>query len=686
MKQQIQLYINGQRADLFNDETIQLTSSIQNVRDIGKVFADFSQTFTLPASQANNKIFKHYYNPDVVNGFDARFKVDAIIEINYQQFRSGKMKLEGVDLKNNAPYAYKVTFFGNIVSLKDLLGEDQLDSLNWLSNFNTVHSYDNVKSYLQNGRDFTIDSVSYADAIVAPLISAEQRWYYDTSTNITGSGNLQTTDSGLRGAYYKDFKYAIRLYCILKAIEDKYTIENGYPINIVFSDDFFSTSNSDFYNLYMWLHREKGRFDLGETRNTYLNTMNYEFWEGVIMYTNNFSIFDLFSFSGTLRYGFTLNLVVNSSGANFNVYLERDGSVIESKLANTGSTSYSLAFADLTQNGNYRIRIEYTTGFIIKQSSTIEMTAFFSGGAPITNTFTFTSDQNISTDDDFIITKNIPEMKVIDFLTGLFKMFNLTAYERDGEIVVKPLSDFYASGSTFDITEYVDVSQSSVSPSTLFKQINFKYDGLGTLFALNHKEQFNLDWATEQYALEDKYDGGTYDVSVPFEHMKYERIYNEDTGSSTTIQWGWMVDKLNNDFSGSPYIGKPLIFYPILHSGTSIRLRNDVGFDSVGTYYIPSNSKDLTDTGNINFKAELNEYTNTVFANTLFSTYYSEYISNVFDFQTRITKVTAYLPLKILTQYKLEDTFIVGDRAYKINSITSNLSDGRSEIELINIV
>jgi len=112
MKQEIQLYINGQRADLFNDETIEVTSSIQNVKDIAKVFTDYSQTFTLPASQANNKIFQHYYNSDVINGFDARFKVDAVIEINYQPFRSGKIKLEGVDLKDNVPYAYKVTFLG----------------------------------------------------------------------------------------------------------------------------------------------------------------------------------------------------------------------------------------------------------------------------------------------------------------------------------------------------------------------------------------------------------------------------------------------------------------------------------------------------------------------------------------------------------------------------------------------
>lgn len=684
MKQEVQLYIEGQRVDLFNDETIQITSSIQNVKDIAKVFTDYSQTFTLPASQTNNKIFKHYYNPDVVGGFDARFKVDATIEINYQAFKSGKIKLEGVELKDNVPYSYKVTFFGSTVTLKDLLGEDQLDGLNWLSNFDTPHTFEDVVAYLENGRDFTVDSISYIDGVLIPLISANQRWYYDTSTNIAGSGNLQTINSGLRGAYYKDLKYALRLYIIIKAIEKKYNTSNGYPTNLVFSDDFFNTSNAAFHELYMWLHREKGSYDSGTLVSTYLNKMPIENWQGVYMSQDNFSIFDIFSFSAQY-YSFDLTLVVDSSTHTFDVYLERDGSVIESKLANTGSTTYNLSFANLTSNGNYKVRIDHSTEIVVDITSQIEMTRGSVSGN-LTNTFEFTADQTMSTDSVFVITDNIPEIKVIDFLTALFKMFNLTAYERDGEIVVKPLNDFYASGSTFNITEYVDMNQSSVMPSTLFKQINFKYEGLGTLFALNHKEQFNLDWGTEQYALEDKYDGETYDVSVPFEHMKYERLYNEDTGSATGIQWGWMVDKVNDDGSASPYIGKPVVFYPYHQISTSVRLRDDSSFDDVITYYIPSNSKDLTDTNNIHFKAELNEYTNSVFTNTLFDDYYSNYISDVFNPQSRIVKVTAYLPIKILTQYKLEDTFVVSDRAYKINSITTDLTSGKSEIELINIV
>lgn len=97
--QTVQLYIEGTRVDLFKDENINLTQTIQNVRDIEKVFTDFSKSFTVPASRTNNKLFKHYYNYDVVGGFDARKKVDGNLELNHVPFTEGKIKLEGVSLK-----------------------------------------------------------------------------------------------------------------------------------------------------------------------------------------------------------------------------------------------------------------------------------------------------------------------------------------------------------------------------------------------------------------------------------------------------------------------------------------------------------------------------------------------------------------------------------------------------------
>ena len=84
--QKLQLYISNERIDLFKDEQVSFNQSIQNIKDPAKIFTEFTQTFTVPASKNNNKIFQHYYNFNITGGFDARNKVDANIELNNVAF------------------------------------------------------------------------------------------------------------------------------------------------------------------------------------------------------------------------------------------------------------------------------------------------------------------------------------------------------------------------------------------------------------------------------------------------------------------------------------------------------------------------------------------------------------------------------------------------------------------------
>ena len=185
------------KVDMFSDENVTLTQVIQDVRDIDKVFTDYSQTFSLPASKINNKLFQHWYNPDI-DGFDSNIQSEAIIELNYQPFKSGKIQLQEVKMKNNKPSVYKVTFFGKTVSLNNTFGEDQLDDLVWLNNFTFANIYTNVKAGLNLGLDFTVDSVSYTDAIIHPLISRKQRYIFDSFGNGSDPGNLSASFATLR--------------------------------------------------------------------------------------------------------------------------------------------------------------------------------------------------------------------------------------------------------------------------------------------------------------------------------------------------------------------------------------------------------------------------------------------------------------------------------------------------------
>jgi hypothetical protein len=67
-----------QRLDLFKDEKISITSQIGNANDIGKLYTDYTQSFTIPASKTNNQILSHWYESSIDNGFDHRMRYDAL--------------------------------------------------------------------------------------------------------------------------------------------------------------------------------------------------------------------------------------------------------------------------------------------------------------------------------------------------------------------------------------------------------------------------------------------------------------------------------------------------------------------------------------------------------------------------------------------------------------------------------
>lgn len=677
--QKVILYIENTVVDLFEDETISLTQTIQNIKEIGKVFVPFSKSFTLPASKTNNKIFKHYYNYDIDNGFDARKKVNAKIELNYLPFQEGKIKLNGVKLKNKVPYAYNVTFFGNTVDLKDILGEDKLGALNWLSNFQRTYTASNVRTDLQtDGVNITVGGTTYQDAICVPLLSARTELFYDSSVtppdyfNADGTinplgANLYAVGGNDNGVYFEELKYAIRVWLIVKAIEEQYP-------DITFSSGSFikDTSNAQFYDLYMWMHRQKGfAFKAVEVTNKYVSFPSDSSSMTRVICTPLFlTVINLFG-SQTISYSLTVNV---APASQFTVQLYRNG-VLYGQQTFAGGTTGVILSGTMT-NGTYDVYVTGTGSNSIQLEWGVSDPTLFESA-----TFTGTT-QVLTSGSVWDSQAQIPDMKVIDFLTGLFKMFNLTAYKNNaGEIVVQTLDDFYAGGTIRDISRYVDINETEVNVALPYKEVKFEYKGRGTKYAQLFEQEQEIGWGTESYVVDNELTGDVYYVEAPFEHMQFVK------GSSTTVQFGSCVDD-----NGNPYLGLPILFYRArITSGTNIRFVDAVGSVTIiNSYCIPMNSVSTSASTNDDtnhFSVEINEYTPTGnFDGSLYANYYENYISDVFNSKRRIIKVKAFLPFSFLIDYSLADTLLINNNLYKINSITTNLQTGESELELLNVV
>jgi len=443
--QNIELYIEGQRLDLFGDESVSLTQTIKNAKSPASVFTSFTQTFNVPASKVNNLIFKHYYNFDIVGGFDARTKKSSTIELNSFPFKEGKIKLEGVTLKENVAYAYKLTFFGNTVDLKDLLGEDKLNQLVSLNSLSLDYNSNEIKSRLQ--ADPTTNN------IITPLITsgasgATSRLFYDSGSTVnTESGNLDFQSGNTKkGVLFTDLKFALRVDQVIEAIQTQY--------NLTFSNDFFNSTNLPYYSLFMWLHRKKGNVESGSAA-AFVNTIDG--WavatdvKSEMINTSTFRINNADNVN-------SLVLKLSRSLTNpYDISIQRDGQVIFTRSAITTSFEQVVLTNFINVGSEYTVTVSYDSQ-VIFNSVAWEYEYDTQGGVE-TDIFA-TSTYVAPAAFEFTITSQIPDIKVIDFLTGIFKMFNLVAFLNDvGVVVVKTLDSFYSSGVNYDISSYIDVKQ-----------------------------------------------------------------------------------------------------------------------------------------------------------------------------------------------------------------------------------
>ena len=741
----LQLYVNGDRVELFSDETINVTSSIQNAKDISKIFTDFSKDFTIPATAQNNKIFKHYYNYDIVDGFDARVRQDAILQINHATFRKGKLSLMGVNMKNNNPSSYRIVFYGSTVTLPDLFGDDVLPDILELNDYNHEYNANQVKLGLT---DSLVDG-----NIVYPLLTHSKRLYYDSSnyptvliratveqavgtskagnkvvayyngiergfaitdaqgfftidfvTNLPDTnlltikafgqdGNLYfETEQNERGLLYTDLKPALKLNKIVDAIERKY--------GITFSSTFL---DSDFFDrLFMWLHRKKGAMSIsdGVTKSSVISGFSYVTGDDFVTFENGSFTVTVPTGGGTVEVvAFANYIITPASDKKYSVYVYVNGQLAESKTNVSGVTEIA---ADLQEGQNTVYAVIETTNGLTNYDCQLIVTSgtrsedYQGNQTGETGQSGSYETLNASLLSDIVISEQVPNMKVLDFMTNLFKMFNLTSYvQDDGSIYVETLDTFYSQYQNIDITNYVFVDEGTVDRALPYNKINLEFPEPKTFIAektnqlLGRKTRFGsliYDGGT-------KFDGTDYTLTVDFEKMVYERL--TDNGEETNIGYGWFA-KYNGDSSddisnASPEIGKPLIFFNVKTDAQSTPMSWASGNHSqITTFNRPSNVSNADanyptfKAFTLNFGTEVDEYELSSNSNSIYNTFYKSYIERVFNPKGRMFTFKAKLPQRVLLNYELNDVFIINGKQYVINSIDTDLMTGISSLQLIN--
>ena len=661
----VDIYINGERLDTFGkDENITVTTAVQDVKDISKIRGDFSQSFTVPASKRNNRLFKHYYNADINNGFDARVRQTATIDVDTLDFKRGKIELVDVGIKENQIQYYKIVFYGNTVKVKDLIGEDKMVELDWLDNFNHDYTSANVLTGLTNGLDFTVDGITYADAVIYPLISYRRQYLYNSD-----SGDTTNTDKLVNirfhngqqqhGVEFGELRPAIKVSLIIKAITEKYGLN--------FTGNFFESTN--FTELYVNVNNRKDDLSNG--------LLVYENVSGTQASISNVNDRYVYQTTITPKAGF--------EDTPYKVRLTVNGVVrLETELAAWGTKTFVGSRKFFTND--YEAKAEMITQSDFDFDATTQLNYTYNSSG---NTLVFSNSYtNQSINLDTIIKTLFKDVTVYNFLTSILKMFNLVVVPDGDDLFVDDLQNWYTTGKVYDISQYVDTTQNKVSRGKILNQIDFKFKESKQVLADFYYQQNNIYYGNLEEKLytdetqTELLSGEKLDVETIFEQPIFERLIDLNTNAQTTIQYGLIADEEINS-----YVSEPFLMYAQNVSVSS----NPIGYGN-GTYqeintsvFMPSHSIEIdTESFNINFNAVSNEYTAQVFDETIYNTYWSDYITDIFSIKRRVYNYTAILPNFLLSVLKANDRLVINGQRFLINTIKSNIVNRKDTLELIN--
>ena len=655
------------RIELFNDEKISVTSSIQNFNDIGKLFTDYSQTFTVPASKHNNTIFKHWYESavgltsdedplDVDFAFDHRIKYYGYIEIDSIPFRDGKFLMQKANKKNNFIESYTINFVGNLVQLKDKFKEDKLNVLNGYESLNFEYNFTNV-----------IDG-DYPN-IKFPLIASTRRFEFETGT----SSDVTTTAGAIP---YTELFPAIRVSKIFDFIESTYGLNfvGDFLNYALFKELFLFCKNSEEFNFY------------SEPQSpNFTSTTPASFPEFNLALDQCTVSFGLDPLSNRLESW--IKVYPTDPTINYTVQIFDNGELYATyeDLEGDSDLGYYSKYREQenTINGQY-----VTRRFTYKISSQLPMTydAFINLKRNFGSGFSFfyrtANSYDNTTSGDLQIRKYIPDLTVEAFVTSIVKALNLVVIPiNENTFEFQPLEAFYQEGRIVDLSEYIQAEDIEINRPNLFRQISFKYEKSDNVLNTNFRNTYNRDYGDLTYDNPNSAYTTNYEVKLPFENIMWERYTGYDFITATC----WNINL-------QPYVPKPILMY---YNGIQELSDGNIYYTDGTTpsLYLEyprftnelgAGGSDLAYLQTLNWGEEISTWFLGRAPRGLFQRYYQNSIFNIYNQRTRVIKAKAQLDTYWLTSLKLNDRIVVSNKRYLINTMTTDLTTGAVDFELIN--
>jgi hypothetical protein len=720
----IQLLEDGQVIlDLYEDENIPLTLSVDDFKNVAEKVQSYSKAFNLPATKRNNQIFENLFeltrSAQNFLTFNPYAKTKSVLKQDGFTLFEGYLRVLDIQDKEGE-ISYNVNLYSEVISFADTLKDKTFSQLDFTE---LEHLYN--KTQIKNSWNDSGTGITYTNSSTSGFRNDFKTVKYpfvDWTHQILisdGLGNNSTAGFPELTALEQAFRPFINI---------KYLIDRIFQdTEFTYTSDFFDST--DFKSLYMDFNW--GGNEMPNPGNEYAAT--WKFGTGALsnIGTGAFKEIRLIpegitggevGSSVPPNYNTTSHIITaNTDGEKYNVsynfkfrrptvgvstinykwvYTPFGGPpVIIDALFNQviASTSSYVGNFEITLNTGDTLKAQFSAPFTVEQDEIFASSAVFIVSSTITNSATLNTLRG--------------ELGQWDFLKGIMTMFNLISSpdkSNPKNIIIEPYRDmflpsitgtpnFFDDNSTkLDWTNKIDTTEIKLEVLTdLNKRTFLKFVEDDDDYAFNlYKTAVQghlygsqvFDASTTTGNLQSVLEGEEEIIAEPFAATVPKPLMSQFPDFITPSIYSYNAeDGTSEGFENSPRIMynngiKSLALGTFTSCTYYIPAQNGVSSENANAFLqfshltdiptVVTNPPDPDDTRDFHFGlCQLIQPIGDATPNNLFNTYWLPYFNELYNPDTRTMSLKVNLTPGDLNTFNFYDTVFIKNRLFRVNKI-----------------
>lgn len=690
-----EIYIENQRLDLSKDLSAEFTYNIDDIKEFASRETNFSKTIVLPGNAVNNKLFGHIFEfgsanfyddnqPNVGYNFNASKAASCVVFIDKVQIFKGILRILEIVI-DNGTIEYECAVFGELGGFINELGNKKIEQLDF-----SAYDHNWTLANIQASWDNVAGSGYYYPLIDYGKLSSVNKHDWDVKA--------------YRPALY------VREY-IDKIITDSgYTYESAFFNSAVFrrlivphNQKNLTKTTSDFNKAYLTIPIE--------TISSRLISFTTVTGSGLTVSGTNTTFTYTYDQSANLKINYSFQ--GDSTSGIFRI-LRNGAAVYEYNFI--GGFSIAGVFELLVNKNDYiSFRFSNTASNrddppVVIQEGQAE---FFSDS--LVNAIVSLNDSLSMAD---VIPKGIFQR---DFFASIVKMFNLYVVEdtnRSKHLIIKPYIEYYDfdGQSLLAVDDFNSLLQVNETDYLLLSDGTIDY--LDWSYKLDRSKPIKLKPMSE---LNGRYFEFKYKNDNDYYNEQYQKKYSESYGTRIEDSgYDFAKDKQTAEviFSPTPLVGYPgedKVFSTILklnngvedNTDHNIRILQAKKIVGVTSYAVKNGSTTLASLTTYGYaghlddpsmpNADLNfgvpdelffELNNDYPTANLFNAYWSEYVAEITDKDSKLLSAYVYLKAKDIFNLDFAKLIYIDGALWRLNNITDyNPTDiGITKAEFLKVI